>query len=136
MDQDNLDAILSWPTPRTTSEVRSFHGLVQYSGKFIKKFRGICAHILHIIKSGMKTRFIWNSQYNQGFETLNKKIVELPTLVLPSFDKLFQVECDARNVGIGVLPIQEGRPVAFHSEKLNDAKNKYSSYQLELYALV
>ena len=35
----------------------------------------------------------------------------------------------------GVLQ-QEGRPVAFFSEKLNEAKKKYSSYDLELYALV
>ena len=27
MDQDKVEAILSWPTPKTTSDVRSFHGL-------------------------------------------------------------------------------------------------------------
>ena len=31
---------------------------------------------------------------------------------------------------------QEGRPVAFFSEKLNDAKHKYLVYDLELYAMV
>lgn len=31
---------------------------------------------------------------------------------------------------------QEGRPVAFFSEKLNDAKQKYSVYDLELYAML
>lgn len=37
---------------------------------------------------------------------------------------------------IGVVLSQEGRPIAFFSEKLNDAKRRYSSYDLEMYALV
>ena len=31
---------------------------------------------------------------------------------------------------------QEGRPVAFYSEKLSDARNKWTSYELEFYAVV
>jgi len=37
---------------------------------------------------------------------------------------------------IGIVLSQEGRPITFFSEKLNDAKKRYSSYDLEMYTLV
>ena len=59
---------------------------------------------------------------------LKKKVTEEPILVLPDFNKPFQVKCDASGEAIGVVLSQENRPVAYFSEKLNDRKRNYSSY--------
>ena len=49
---------------------------------------------------------------------------------------MFQVDCDARGIAIGAIMSQEGRPVAYFSEKLNDEKRKYFVYDKEFYAIV
>uniref|UniRef100_A0A2N9HDJ9 Reverse transcriptase/retrotransposon-derived protein RNase H-like domain-containing protein n=1 Tax=Fagus sylvatica TaxID=28930 RepID=A0A2N9HDJ9_FAGSY len=79
-------------TPVTISDVQSFHGLETFYQ------RGEAA--------------------KESFALVKEKLSTTLVLALPNFEKLFQVECDALVVGIGVVLSQEGRPKAFFSEKL------------------
>ena len=67
---------------------------------------------------------------------LKKKVTEQPVLALPDFSKVFQVDYDASGSTIGPVLSQEGKPIAYFSEKLNDAKKKYFVYYQKFYAIV
>jgi hypothetical protein len=56
--------------------------------------------------------------------------------VLSDFQKTFQVKCDASEFAIGAVLSQDDRPIAYFSEKLNEAKVKYSTYDKEFYAII
>lgn len=136
MDPSKMEAILNWPTPKIGTEVKSFHGLSQFYRKFVRNFSGICALVLDTIKGGLKTKFKWTEQVDKAFQMLKQEVATKPILLLPTFDKLFTLECDASGIAVGGVLSQEGRPMAFFSEKLNEAKKRYLAYDLELYALV
>ncbi|XP_054789480.1 uncharacterized protein LOC129295022 [Prosopis cineraria] len=88
---------------------------------------------LHDCTKGEK--FQRTEQAQKSFEELKKKLTEAPVLVLPNFDQVFEVSCDASNTGISAVLSQEGHPITFFSEKLNDAKLRYSTYDKEFYAI-
>ena len=54
MDPEKVKSILKLPTPRSTTEVRSFHGLVSFYKKFIKNFSVICAPLIDTITGDRK----------------------------------------------------------------------------------
>jgi hypothetical protein len=80
--------------------------------------------------------FQWTEEEEKSFNLLKKKITEQPILVFSDFSKTFQVICDTSGFAIGVVLSQDDRSVAYFSEKLNEAKIKYSTYDKEFYEVI
>ena len=130
MDPQKIEAIMEWSSPRNVNEVRIFHGLNSFFGKFIRNFSSICAPIVETINQGHQP-FLWTKESKEGFWLLKQKITEKPILALLHFNTLFDVKCDASWMDIGAILSQEEKHIAYLSKKLNDAKKKYSSYDKE-----
>jgi hypothetical protein len=135
MDLEKVNAIKNCPSPKNIFEVRSFHGLASFYRKFIRNFSGISTPMMDTVKKRHKY-FHWTEEAEKIFNLLKKRITEHSILVLPDFSKTFQVKCDASGYAIGAVLSQDDRPIAYFSEKLNEAKVKYSMYDKEFYAFI
>ncbi|XP_071933764.1 uncharacterized protein [Coffea arabica] len=134
VDEEKVKAIREWPTPSTVGEVRSFHGLASFYRRSVKDFSTIAAPLTAVIKKNEP--FVWRDAQVRAFQMLKHQLTHAPLLALPCFDKMFEIECDASGVGIGAVLMQEGKPIAYFSEKLNGAVLNYSTYDKELYSLI
>ena len=96
-------------------------------------FSSLAASMTEVTKG---TKFMRTPQAQKSFEELKDKLTHAPILVFPSFDKVFEVECDASRVGIGTALIQEGRPLAYFIKKLNDKRQRYLTYDKEFFSMI
>ena len=57
-------------------------------------------------------------------------------LSYPDFNKPFEIFTDASNVQLGSVIVQDGKPIAFYSRKLNPAQTRYTTTERELLSIV
>ena len=72
--------------------------------------------------------FVRTKAATKAFNKVKQKMTKALVIRLPDFTNPFEVECDALGIGIGGILSQERHLIAYFSEKLNDAKQKYSTY--------
>ena len=119
VDEEKVRAIRDWPAPKSATEVRSFYGLTTFCRRFIRNFRILVAAMTDYLK---KNSFVWTDEAGRAFELIKEKLTNAFILAFPNCDKVFELECNACGVGIGAVLSQKKRPIAFPSEKLNEAR--------------
>jgi len=72
MDEEKVKAIRDWPTPKSISEVRSFHGLTSFYRCFVKDFNTLVASLNEIVKRSF--RFQWGRNRNQLYLVSRKNL--------------------------------------------------------------
>ncbi len=89
----------------------------------------------NLLKKSFKT-YEWDEACNVAFETLKGILVKALMLKLLDFDKDFEIHSDASDFAIERVLMQDGRPVAFESKKLNETERKWPTHEKEMWAVI
>ncbi len=132
-----IDAINAITTPKTLKDCRSFCGMVNFLGLFIKNLQTKLIPIYALTKKGVK--FEWTPTCQQVFEDIKQALKSPPVLVMPNTTGLFQLQSDTSKIGCGaaLFPVQNGVPrlCGYYSCKLPAAAQNYGITELELFGL-
>lgn len=71
-----------------------------------------------------------------AFDGIKHKIASALVLMFLEFDKPFKIHTDASDYAIGVVLLQDGKPVALESKKLSQVERRWPNHGKELFAIV
>ncbi|GKB37322.1 putative reverse transcriptase domain-containing protein [Tanacetum coccineum] len=110
------------------------NGLVEYYRRFIENFSKIATY-LTILTQKCKN-FDWGEEQELAFQTMKDKLCNAPVLALPDGPEDFVVYYDASEIGLGYVLMQRGKVIAYASRQLKIHETNYTTYDLELGAIV
>ena len=72
----------------------------------------------------------------KAFDEAKRMIKKETMLAYPKFGEVFHIYADASDTQLGEVIMQNDKPLAFYTRKLNQAQSKYSTGEQELLSLV
>lgn len=143
MEEGKLDAVKSWPVPKTVKEIQKFLGFANFYRRFIFNFSGVAGPMTKLTRAS--TAWNWDSSAEASFQGLKRAFTEAPILRQFDPDRPCTIETDASDYAIAAVASQrftdpDGtehlRPVGFFSRKLKPAELNYTVHDKELLAIV
>ena len=159
MDPKKTNKIVEFEQPATIKKLMSFMGIINYYGKFLRKVNEVAAPLYELYKCKPTSKGkpvknptiifdesdpkveqgypLWGKEQQDAFVKLKQMVKEsvVDSLAYPNRDQPYTILTDSSDKAIGGCLEQEGRPVAFYSQKLNDTQQRWSIYEKEAFAL-
>jgi hypothetical protein len=92
MDPSKIQDVLSWNTPTSVGNIRSFLGLAGYYRRFIEGFSRISKPMTELLEKDKK--FKWMPVCEVSFQELKKLLTTAPVLAMLDMEKPFLIYCD------------------------------------------
>ncbi|KAF8751765.1 hypothetical protein RHS01_08397 [Rhizoctonia solani] len=139
MDQKKIEAVTSWPTPKTVKQVQAFLGFVNYLRCFIPNFSLVVRSLHNLTKK--ESPWSWGTPEEQAFQELKILVTKAPVLIHSNPDLPYYLETDASGVAMGAILSQRGadnrlHPIAYMSKSFLGAKANYNTHNKELLAII
>ena len=140
VDPQKVAVFREMKQPRRGKEVSSLLGFVNYLREYIPLYSCIFGPLEGLRSKRVISDQLWRESGGEKALEIAKRILsEAPILHSPDFSKVFYIETDASQYGVGAILFQmseKGAPiyVDFAAKALNSAQSNYSSMKRELLA--
>ena len=133
-----IEAIINLPSPKNTTELKKFLGMVGFPREYIRNMSARTLHLPSLLKKGI--RFQWDEIHEAEFNDLKQAITSPDILFLhPRFDLEFEIHTDASRIGMGAMLAQNinGKlgPIRYVSKAFTETESRWKTQHQELYAI-
>ena len=112
-----VEVIFKLKTPANRKGLKRFIGMISYY-RDIWLQRSLILVSLTALTS-VKVPWKWTADHQAAFEEMKRIIMRETLLAYPNFSEVFDIHTDASLTQLGACILQNGKPIAFYSRKLN-----------------
>ncbi|QRW23686.1 Retrotransposable element Tf2 protein [Rhizoctonia solani] len=139
MDQKKVEAVTSWPQPRTVKQVQAFLGFVNYLQRFIPNFSSVARPLHNLTRK--ETPWSWGDLEEAAFQELKALVTKSLVLIHSNPGLPYYLETNASGVAMGAILSQRGsdnrlHPIAYMSKSFLGAEANYDTHDKELLAII
>ena len=121
---NKIEAILNIAPPTNRKQLRRFIGMVNYYRDMWVRRSDLLAPLTSLTST--KARWAWTPIHQAAFLKIKEVLSQEVLLAFPNFNKTFHIYTDASDNQLGAVIMQEDKPLAFYSRKLNQAQRRYT----------
>ena len=156
-DPFKIEALTTWPVPRTVKDVKSFIGFAGYYRRWVPHFSQLVKPLNDLTagyiprktqkKGGKKGTLtlaseishLWEDQHQTAFDEVIRLLTSAPILGIADRGQPFTLHCDASGTGLGAVLYQKQdgvtKVIAYASRGLNKTEMNYPAHKREFLAL-
>ncbi|GFV02693.1 hypothetical protein TNCV_2743661 [Trichonephila clavipes] len=133
-------SVVNYPEPKTTKEVQRFLGLTGYFRKFIPAYSVIAKPLSDLLRKD--TPFNFDVKQKASFDELKRLLCQKPVLGIYRQNCETEIHTDASIDGLAAVLLQRFpddnslHPIYYMSRKTSETERKYTSYELEVLAII
>ncbi len=136
---EKVAAIVNGPKPNNVTELRSFLGLLNYYGWFLKNLSSRLQPLHNLLKQ--KQPWSWTAVCDMAFEEAKQLLLGSTVLVHYDGNRPLKLACDASPYGVGavishIMDNGEEHPIAFASRTLTEIEKKYAQIEREALSII
>ena len=134
VDQEKVEALMSWERPKSVFEIRSSLGLARYYRRFIEDFSRLATLKTRLTRKEVK--FDWDDRCEEAFQDLKRRLITALIWIVPDRGQGYIVYYDASRARLGCVLMQSGRVVAYGSRQLKNHEQNYPTHDMDFVAVV
>ena len=136
-DPQKTAAISKMASPKSTTELRRFMGMVNQLGKFSPRIAELSKPMRELLSS--KRAWNWGPAQEEAFVKVKAELTAPTVLALYDPQADTKISADASSHGLGAVLLQknqqERRPVAYASQAMSETETRYAQIEKEALAI-